>query len=236
MPEKRKADEIDMPEAQPQNKIIEVVPNADVTFKVGTGKDAVEVKVSGMVMGLASPVLSRMLFGQFVEAQTKTVSLPEEDPEAFLQFCNIVHHRPVRLYDLTSRQLLALAVLSDMWHSLDVVGPWLDLRTRAVRDSMHGQRVVNAQTMIEYQLIVPDLGPLPQTERFCIRDLIEICAILSLANDFRAATRHYLAVCSRDSTMVTRSGMTIPSVVNPYGETVYGKCLTVSSLLDEADG
>jgi hypothetical protein len=73
VPRKRKADEIDAAEEQLHPKVIEVVPDADFTFKVGTGKDALEVKVSGMAMGWASPVLSRMLFGQFAEAQTKVV-------------------------------------------------------------------------------------------------------------------------------------------------------------------
>jgi hypothetical protein len=72
-PRKRKADEIDAAEEQPHSKVIEVVPNADVTFKVGTGEDAIDVKVLGTAMGLASPVLSRMLFGQFAEAETKVV-------------------------------------------------------------------------------------------------------------------------------------------------------------------
>ncbi|OCT46967.1 hypothetical protein CLCR_02492 [Cladophialophora carrionii] len=178
MARKRKAKEIDTPEDQPHPKVIEVVPNADATFKVGTGKDALEVKVSGMVMGLASPVLSRMLFGQFVEAETKTVSQ-------------------------------------------EVVASWLYQRTGLVRGYVHWKKVVEAQAAIA----CPSSSPYPvtptKTESFFLRDLIDICAILSFVKDFWYATRQNLALCPCDSTTTTGSGLKIPSMVNPDGETVY---------------
>ena len=59
--DKRKADKMDSPEEQALVKVIEVVPNADTTFIIGSGKDALHMKVSEMVVGLASPVFSTML-------------------------------------------------------------------------------------------------------------------------------------------------------------------------------
>ncbi|KIW65894.1 hypothetical protein PV04_08109 [Phialophora macrospora] len=219
----RKADEIEAAEEQPHPKVIEVVPNADVTFKVGTGEDALEVKVLGIAMGLASPVLSRMLFGPFVEAETKVVNLPDEDPKVFLQFCNIVHHRPTKLCNLASQQLVALAILSDMWHSQEVVTSFLFMRTDSVR------KALNETGPCRYSEPPGGLGTTPLeglhvgNESFQLRDVIDICAILSCKVDFWHATRHYLALYQGDNKEATPCGAKIPSMANPNGETVYGK-------------
>lgn len=71
--EKRKADELEELEEQTPTKTLEVVPDADVTFNVGTGKDALQIKVSGTAMGWASPMFKTMLSSQFIEAQTKII-------------------------------------------------------------------------------------------------------------------------------------------------------------------
>ncbi|KIW23630.1 uncharacterized protein PV07_11816 [Cladophialophora immunda] len=78
-------------------KLVEVVPDGDVLLKVGRGADAVDIRVSGTVISLASDVFSRMLSSSYLEARTKEVVLAEDDPEVILDFCNIVHHKAENL-------------------------------------------------------------------------------------------------------------------------------------------
>ena len=70
---KRKADEMDSADSETtatkthrNAKVIEILPGADVILQVGDGKDALDIKVSGVVLSLASKVFKVMLNSQFI--------------------------------------------------------------------------------------------------------------------------------------------------------------------------
>ncbi|EXJ57286.1 hypothetical protein A1O7_07633 [Cladophialophora yegresii CBS 114405] len=127
---KRKADEIDREDKKQgeRRRVVEVVPNADVTFKVGTGEEARDIKVSGVVVSLASEVFSRMLSSSFIEGRTRVISLPEDDPETVLTFCQIVHHRAENLNRLGPGEPNKLAVFADMRLCTTALRPWVVMR------------------------------------------------------------------------------------------------------------
>ncbi|OCT46969.1 hypothetical protein CLCR_02476 [Cladophialophora carrionii] len=127
---KRKADEMDG-EAKEQGerpRVVEVIPNGDVTFKVGTGEEACEITASGVVVSLASEVFSSMLSSNFMEGRTKVISLPEDDPQSVLTFCQIVHHKAENLNHLDPEELNKLAVFADMRLCTSALRPWVVMR------------------------------------------------------------------------------------------------------------
>ncbi|EXJ75482.1 uncharacterized protein A1O5_02178 [Cladophialophora psammophila CBS 110553] len=106
-------------------KLIEVVPDGDVLLKVGQEAEALDIRVSGLVISLASDMFSRMLSSSFTEASTKVIELKDDDPEVVLDFCNIAHHKIENLDHCNGLRLLKLAELADARFCERVLRPWV---------------------------------------------------------------------------------------------------------------
>lgn len=90
---------------------------------MGTGDDTLDIRVSGTVISQASPVFAKMLSPPWRECQTKEISLPEEDPETALDFCNALHQKLEYIRHGSSLRILNLARMADMMMYAKAVGP-----------------------------------------------------------------------------------------------------------------
>ncbi len=107
-------------------KIVEIVPEADVTIRVGTGEEAIDIKASSVVLSLASRVFKAMLNGHFIEGTTKIMSL-EDEPQTVLDYCHIIHHRHDAVVGNNADRLRNLIVFAEMRQSLETIRPWISL-------------------------------------------------------------------------------------------------------------
>ena len=113
------------PRSDGPRKVIEIISDSDVLLKVGEGKDALDIKVSSVILKASSKVFKRMLESQYIEATSKVIDLKEDDPQAVLDFCRIVHHRADSVWVSDAKQLRALIILSDMRDCGEALKPWM---------------------------------------------------------------------------------------------------------------
>ncbi|OAL32393.1 hypothetical protein AYO22_00415 [Fonsecaea multimorphosa] len=177
-------------------KLVEVVPDGDVLLKVGEGADALEIRVSGMVISLASDVFSRMLSSSFTEARCKEIELREDDPEVILDFCNIVHHKIENLNHCDGSRLLKLAELADARFCVKTLRPWVVTRLggilEAFKDKQH-DLTATCKNRISHK----------NSLELHIEQGIGLAAVFKLDDLFWFATRHMLLLwscspCSRN--------------------------------------
>lgn len=96
---------------------------SDLTLTIGTELVEVEpisYKVCSKTLARASPVLKRMLYGNFVEAKPEDgewlVKLPEDDPKAFGTILKTVHGQfDAELEPMTLEALHAVATIADKY-------------------------------------------------------------------------------------------------------------------------
>ena len=91
--------------------------DCDYTFKHGDVLVHVQnyfVSVSGTVLRHSSSVFDAMLSELFMEGSTCTIELPEDDYDAFLLYCKIIHHMEVSP-DQPNGLLLSLAKLCEKY-------------------------------------------------------------------------------------------------------------------------
>ena len=117
-------------------KVIEVVPAGDVLLKVGKDEDAVDIKVSGVVLSLASEVFAKMLSSDFVEGQSRVVRLPEDDPATWLTFCKIIHYAAGDIEPQSPDDLIRLGVMADMRLATEALSPWVYMHLTVVIDKL----------------------------------------------------------------------------------------------------
>ncbi|OQV05769.1 hypothetical protein CLAIMM_10443 [Cladophialophora immunda] len=164
-------------------KLVEVVPDGDVLLKVGRGADAVDIRVSGTVISLASDVFSRMLSSSYLEARTKEVVLAEDDPEVILDFCNIVHHKAENLDHCDTTRLCKLAELADARLCKNALRPWIAARLARVLEAfMDKDRDRNA--VHRSRIVLKDFPLLN------IGQCIGVAAVFRFADLFWFATKH----------------------------------------------
>jgi hypothetical protein len=113
--------EVVQPSLDPQK--ITIDPRGDVTLVLasadgGSGKPHYELEVSSNVLSLASPVFSAMFSSRYREGSsirentaagnTTRISLPDDDPEAMIHLCRLLHHKS------NPNELLELKVLGEV--------------------------------------------------------------------------------------------------------------------------
>ena len=95
------------------------------------GPDKESIQASSQVLSLASPVFARMLGIHFAEGQSliergsledsavspTEISLPEDDPEAMILFCDTIHFKKHATPDIAFLLLAKMASLSDKYDS-----------------------------------------------------------------------------------------------------------------------
>jgi hypothetical protein len=104
-----------------------IVPSADVLLKVGKGSDALDIKVLGAIISTASLIFSAMLSSpMWQEGSSREIELYEEEPEAVLAFCNLIHFKWKGIDLRTSCQMVKLALFADMHLCTEAVEPWFE--------------------------------------------------------------------------------------------------------------
>lgn len=115
----------------------------DLTIRVGN-KD---FKVHRIIMASRSPYFNKMLTGPFKETAMSTISLPDEDPQIFEEFLNLVYTRS----HTSSPALMAVVNL------YGVVGITLDM--------LHKQFEVPAEQLGEYVEAIIGMYPTPLPQK-----------------------------------------------------------------------
>jgi len=188
--QKRKADAMELSEnaATRRARVIELLPNADVTLKVGQRSKALDIKVSSTVLCLASKVFNTMLNSPFVEASSKVIDLKEDDPRVILDFCYIIHHQHDRVKHIDVKLVRGLITLADMRDCRGALKLWLS-------------------SVLEEYIRHVNLGATGDIELFCnlskkfptsitgplIADIIAFAYVFELYDPFWRATELYLA-------------------------------------------
>ena len=118
-------------------------PDGDAILKVGEnptnqskdrdeGSDcALQIRVSTKLLAMSSPVFKVMLDGRFAEGQLpfskenpQSIVLPEDDHDAVLSYCKIVHHAQDAQFPVSFEALCNLAVLSDKYACNQALSGW----------------------------------------------------------------------------------------------------------------
>ena len=120
----------------------EVAQGGDLVLKAGEMSPGGYrlIKVHSFCLKLASPVFRAMLDSSFAEGTTahteeKPLPLPDENGLAFLELCNILHHKPSQPPNLFILQSLVViadkyqCVDSDRAHVQAAIGPYFDSAT-----------------------------------------------------------------------------------------------------------
>ncbi len=115
-----------LPEKEPS-------PYGDVVLQVGSGKSPVKsIKVSSQVLSIASPVFARMFGSGFLEGSVSSsrsdqplhLPLPEDDPDAVLLMCHVLHPSGVGDLDVPLQLLESLALLVDKYDCALALTVW----------------------------------------------------------------------------------------------------------------
>ncbi|OCT46963.1 hypothetical protein CLCR_02649 [Cladophialophora carrionii] len=126
---KRKADCTDVAASeakrvQRNSQTVEIIPEAEVTLRVGTGENALDIRASGLVLGVASKLFEAMLNSGCSEGMTKVIDLDDE-PQTVLDFCHIMHYKHNSLESMDAKRLRNLIVFADMRQCHEPLKPWL---------------------------------------------------------------------------------------------------------------
>lgn len=105
----------------------------DLRLEVGEGAAKKTFVVCSRSVARASKPFHIMFYGPYKESKDRqmdtnwTVSLPEDDPEAFATIMHIVHGDFTKVPATVSRdQLYQITVLTDKYNMTDVLRPWAD--------------------------------------------------------------------------------------------------------------
>lgn len=122
--------------------IIELDPRGDRVLMVGTNtcqiKDgvhhheaAMRFRVCSRSVGRFSPVMSAMLFGNFVKANQEMIAFPEDNPKAMKTLLNIAHGHLDPVYDIRKPEngnflddVYQIAVLANKYKVTPMLRPW----------------------------------------------------------------------------------------------------------------
>ncbi|KAF2209640.1 hypothetical protein CERZMDRAFT_100423 [Cercospora zeae-maydis SCOH1-5] len=104
-------------------EVQQLAPNGDVKLICSSAATewSTEIIVSSVVLSLASPVFKVMLGPHFKEGATLAsgekleLPLPDDDAQAMLTICQVIHMRAVSCSPPTAKQLLNIALLADKY-------------------------------------------------------------------------------------------------------------------------
>ena len=119
-------------------------PTGDLILLVGSKDKSKSIQVSSKVLSLASPVFAAMLGPRFAEGQalpaTKpsspiTLTLPEDDSEAMVWFCQTIHFERQLDPELSLPLLAKLATLCDKYDASLAFLSWSEMLLSDFEDS-----------------------------------------------------------------------------------------------------
>ena len=107
-------------------------PKCDLVLEVTGQEGAIDLCVSSKALSLASSVFDKMLSSRFKEGISqiegsgrKRIPLPEDDGDALLSICLVVHHRLSELAEaLSPRVVLEIASVSEKYDFTDTLRHW----------------------------------------------------------------------------------------------------------------
>lgn len=104
-------------------------PPGDMVIRVGKLRESKLVRVHSLQLKLASKVFETMLGQHFAEgSKTYTEKSPlvldDDDPTAFIDLCQIIHHSAKIQETISLPRLAALAVVVDKYDCIDTTKPW----------------------------------------------------------------------------------------------------------------
>jgi hypothetical protein len=107
---------------------ITIDPEGEVIIACGD----YSIRVSPNIFSMVSPVFRAMFKPNFLEGaelakgiEIVPIYLPDDDPEVFLIFCNVVHHRSNDIPPQpTPMQLCKMAVIVDKYDCGEAIRPW----------------------------------------------------------------------------------------------------------------
>ncbi|KAJ9610213.1 hypothetical protein H2200_004990 [Cladophialophora chaetospira] len=195
-------------------ELVEVVPGGDALFKVGKGEGALDIRVSSVVVSLASEVFSKMLSGGFLEAQTKTIILPEDDPKTILTFCQIIHHKLINSTHLLSSErhdlVCKLVAMADMRCCAPALRLW-------ILNEIHlATRIFDHKDWIHHV----DFAEWDDCMDFDLEEIINISAVLKHDELFYKATRAWLALIFPGDNDEPSIDPVVPTPTTPEGDNV----------------
>ncbi|KAJ9610201.1 hypothetical protein H2200_004978 [Cladophialophora chaetospira] len=182
-------------------RVVEIIPGADVTLQVGDAEDALDIKASGLVLGLVSKVFQVMLNSQFIEGSTKTIKMTQDDPQIMLDFCRIVHHQYGSVKDLSAKRLRGLIQLADMRDCREALKPWLSsvLEEHTMWIDRWWGSCFSSTDDKKFPTSIPGL---------LLEDILAFAYIFELPDLFGSATSVYLALAgSPDQAIFPSEGL-----------------------------
>lgn len=118
------------PKNKPRPSTEDADPNGDVILLVGGTENPQSIRASSKILSLASPVFAAMLGPNFLEgsklstAQPYRLHLPEDDAEAIVWLCLVLHYRR-DVDDRVSYSLLEkLALVCDKYDCAGALSSW----------------------------------------------------------------------------------------------------------------
>ena len=128
-------------------------PKCDLVLEVTGQEGAIDLHVSSKALSLASLVFDKMLSSQFQEGvqqsegpDRKRISLPEDDGDALLSICLVVHHRLGKLVEVFSPcAVLKIAYVSEKYDFTDTLRHW---STVWLRKSSHDSSVEDLECLL----------------------------------------------------------------------------------------
>ena len=200
-------------------------PTGDVMLLVGPDKKS--IRTSSKVLSLASRVFDKMLGPHFVEGQSllregsleksaaspTEVTLPDEDPEAMVLFCDTIHFRRHATPDIAFPLLVKLAFLSDKYDSSLALSSESEVWLSNFTGSREGGGCFLKMLWISYAM-----GNYRAFSRIS-REMIRVCSHHELARQ-----KHEMEDTTLPETIVgkftssTINGLVTGHLTNPYAK------------------
>jgi hypothetical protein len=186
--------------AENEVSVTDIDPHGDVIIELSPDRKT-RLLVSSKVLTLASPVFGKMLSSRFKEglsnhANQKTViPLPDDNAEAFLVVCNIIHHRNYQVpKKLATDCLENFATICDKYDMLSALAPssavllQTSIETSAAEDfnklllAAYLLDVPDAFTRISWEILLIQVGPFIDLPGVSDHDLVSHNLLGTLRN------------------------------------------------------
>ena len=136
----------------------------DLMLLVGPDKGL--IRTSSKVLSLASPVFARMLGTHFAEGQSllekgslensavspTEVTLPDDDPEAMILFCDTIHYKKHATPDIALSLLAKMASVSDKYDASLALSSSSEVWLSKYQGSKEGEGCFGRMLWISYAL------------------------------------------------------------------------------------
>jgi hypothetical protein len=147
-----------------ETTVVTFAPTADIILEVRSPDGKTHLLVTSSCLALASQIFNKMLSSQFKEGVGNhsppehhfLIPLPEDNADALVLFCNVIHHR---MHDVPRNPSLtclkSLAVLCDKYDCAGVFAAWGELWLGTHIESATAENL-NDLLFVAYVLDLPE--------------------------------------------------------------------------------